>query len=147
MPSLERAYGIKGAVIAVSMATVAGVVHGVMAATLDVLAVKLAVGLAGSIVLIIAGVVSARRSLWGAIGTGLMMGACFFLMRWMCWSLMTGGIPGFVGFLSAGPLGWPAWLDAAGISTFWLVEAISMFVPAMIGCVAGQERPAHAKEA
>ena len=61
MPSLERAYGIRGAVIAVSMATVAGVVHGVMAATFGILAVKLAVGLAGSIVLIIAGVVSARR--------------------------------------------------------------------------------------
>ncbi|MEM1297947.1 MAG: hypothetical protein AAGH68_01615 [Pseudomonadota bacterium] len=147
MPSLDRAYGFKGAVIAVSMAVVAGAVHGVMAATFDVLAVKLIVGLAGSIVLIIAGVVSARRSLWGAIATGLLMGSFFFLTRWMCWSVMTGGGEALVGFLSAGPLGWAAWLEAAGITTFWLVEAISMFVPAMIGCVAGQERPAHAKEA
>ena len=147
MPSLERAYGIKGAAIAVSMAVVAGAVHGVMAATFDVLPVKLAIGLAGSIILIIAGVVSARRSLWGALFTGFAMGVCFFLFRWSCWSLMTGGPEGLAGFLAAGPLGWDAWLSAAGISGFWLVEAVSMFVPALVGCIAGQERPEQPKEA
>ena len=147
MPSLERAYGIKGATIAVSMAVVAGAVHGVMAATFDVLPVKLAVGLAGSIILIIAGVVSARRSLWGALATGLLMGCCFFLVRWACWSLMTGGSAGLSGFFGAGPLEWGTWLSAAGISGFWRVEAVSMFVPALIGCIAGQERPEQPKSA
>lgn len=147
MPSLERAYGIKGATIAVSMAVVAGAVHGVMAATFDVLPVKVAIGLAGSIILIIAGVVSARRSLWGALSTGILMGCCFFLFRWGCWSLMTGGGAGLAAFFAAGPLGWGAWLAEAGISGFWLVEAVSMFVPALVGCIAGQERPEQPNEA
>ena len=118
-----------------------------MAATLNVLVVKLAVGLAGSIVMIIAGVVSARRSFWASVGTGLAMGCCFFLFRWGCWTMMTGGVDGLTSFLSAGPLGWANWFHQAGISDFWLVEAVSMFVPAMIGCVAGQERPANPNEA
>ncbi|MFK7941459.1 MAG: hypothetical protein AB8B85_00860 [Paracoccaceae bacterium] len=129
------------------MAAVAGAVHGVMAATFDVLPVKVAIGLAGSIILIIAGVVSARRSLWGALTIGILMGCCFFLSRWGCWSLMTGGLGGFTSFATAGPIGWDAWFEQVGISGFWLVEAISMFVPALVGCIAGQERAAHPNEA
>lgn len=140
MASLERAYGVRGAVIALSMAAIAGGVHGVMAASLDHLAVKIGVGIAGAIVLIMAGAISARQSVWSAIAIGLGMGALFFLGRWCGWSLITGGVPEAIRFLGAGPLGWPEFLSAAGISRYWTVEAISMLVPAMIGCLVGQER-------
>lgn len=144
MPSLDRAYGFKGAIIAIIMAAIAGAVHGVMAATFDVLVAKVAVGLAGSIVRIIAGVVSARKSFWGAAGVGLAMGTVFFVLRWGCWALMVGDL---ASFLATPPWGWPGYLDAAGISAFWRVEAVSMFVPAMIGCLAGQERAERPEEA
>lgn len=140
MASLDRAYGIRGAVIAVSMAAVAGAVHGTFAQAFDWLAVKILVGVAGSIVLIMAGVISARQSWWGTISLGLFMGGLFFLARWTCWSLMEGGTAGAGSFLSTPPFLWPEYLAAAGISTFWIVEAVSMCVPAMIGCVTGHER-------
>jgi hypothetical protein len=113
-----------------------------MAWTFDFLAMKIAVGLAGSIVLIMAGAISARQSIVGAILLGFVMGGLFFLMRWSGWSLMEGGFAETARFLVAGPSGWAGYLEAVGISGYWLVEAISMLVPALIGCVAGQERPA-----
>ena len=142
MASLDRAYGFRGAIIAVSMATVAGAVHGTFAQTFDWLGVKLLVGLAGSIVLIMAGVISARQTWWGTIALGFAMGLLFFLARWTCWALLTGGAVEAENFLTTPPLMWPEYLAAAGISTFWIVEAVSMRVPAMIGCVTGHERGA-----
>lgn len=144
MASLDRAYGIRGAVIAISMAAVAGGVHGTFAQSFDWLAVKIIVGVAGSIVLIMAGVISARQSWWGTISLGLTMGGVFFLSRWTCWSLMDGGTVGASNFLTTTPFMWPDYLAAEGISTFWIVEAVSMCVPAMIGCVTGHERGAEA---
>ncbi len=131
---------MRGAAIALGMAGVAGGVHGVMAWNFDILAVKIAVGLAGSIVLIMAGAISARQSMISAVVLGMVMGALFFLARWTGWSLMEGGLPETVRLFSTSPLGWPDYLAAAGISGFWVVEAISMLVPAMIGCIVGQER-------
>ncbi len=142
MASLDRAYGYRGAIIAVAMATVAGGVHGTFAQAFDWLSVKILVGIAGSIVLIMAGVISARQSWWGTISLGLLMGAMFFLARWTCWALMTGGTVEAGTFLTTPPLMWPDYLAAGGISTFWIVEAVSMIVPAMIGCVTGHERGA-----
>ena len=142
MASLDRAYGYRGAIIAVAMATVAGAVHGTFAQAFDFVAVKVLVGVAGSIVLIMAGVISARQSWWGTISLGLAMGAVFFLARWTCWALMTGGAGEAATLLTTSPSMWPEYLAAAGITTFWIVEAISMFVPAMIGCVTGHERGA-----
>ena len=81
MASLERAYGVRGAVIALSLAAIAGGVHGVMAASFDYLALKIAVGIAGAVVLIMAGAISARQSVWGAVCIGLSMGAVFFLVK------------------------------------------------------------------
>ena len=86
MASLDRAYGTRGAAIALAMAAVAGAVHGTFAQTFDVLWVKLLIGLAGSIVLIMAGVISARRSWWGAISLALLMAGTFFVTRWSCWA-------------------------------------------------------------
>ena len=140
MASLDRAYGLRGAVIALGMAAVAGGVHGVMAWNFDVLGVKIAVGIAGSIVLIMAGAISARQSMISAVALGLVMGALFFLGRWTGWTLMEGGPSETARFFAATPAGWPGYLAAAGISGFWVVEAISMLVPSMIGCVVGQER-------
>ena len=140
MASLERAYGARGTIIALGMAAIAGAVHGVMAASFDYLAVKIAVGLAGAIVLIMAGAISARQSIFSAIAIGLGMGLFFFLFRWFSWSLIMDGMPGFLVFVTTAPWHWPAWLEGAGISRYWMVEAVSLLVPAMIGCIAGQER-------
>ncbi len=140
MPSLDRAYGLRGAAIALGMACVAGGVQGVLAWQFDHLAVKIVVGLSGTLVLIMAGAISARQSLTSALGLGLMMGAGFFLARWIGWALMDGGFGAALDFLATGPPGWPAWLDARGISGFWKFEAVSMFVPALLGCYFGQER-------
>lgn len=123
------------------MACVAGGVHGVMAGSFDILVVKLGVGLAGAIVLIMAGAISARQSLVGAVLIGLSMGLLFFVFRWVFWAVVTGGLPRVGDLLSLPPWEWPTFLIAAGISGFWVVEAISMLVPAMIGCLVGQERP------
>lgn len=142
MASLDRAYGTRGALIALGMASIAGAVHGVMAGSFDYLGLKIVVGVAGALVLIMAGAISARRSILSAIAIGFGMGLLFFLTRWSGWSLITGGVPETLRFLSAGPWGWPGFLASAGISGFWIVEAISMLVPAMIGCIVGQEREA-----
>ena len=141
MASLDRAYGARGAVIALGMACVAGGVQGVMAWSFDILAVKIAVGLAGAIVLVMAGAISARRSSPGAIGLGLLMGAFFFISRWIGWTLMDGGVSGAAAFVAALPWGWPGYLAAAGISGFWVFEGVSMLAPALFGCIVGQERP------
>lgn len=141
MASLNRAYGMRGAALALGMACVAGGVHGVMAGSFDYLIVKLGVGLAGAIVLIMAGAISARQTMQGAILIGLGMGGLFFASRWICWALVTGGLSTAGDLLTLPPWGWPAFLSAAGISGFWVVEAFSMLIPAMIGCIVGQERP------
>ncbi|MEM9139279.1 MAG: hypothetical protein AAGB15_05570 [Pseudomonadota bacterium] len=140
MASLDRAFGYRGAVIALGMAVVAGAVQGVLAHAFDVLAVKIAIGVATALVLIMAGAISARRHLVSALGLGLIMGAACLVMRWAGWSLMEGGAGGIVAFVSALPLGLPAYLAERGISGFWMLEAMSMFIPALIGCYAGQER-------
>ena len=140
MPSLERAYGIRGAVIALGMAAVAGGVHGVLAWQFDFIAAKIFVGLCGALVLIMAGAISARRSLLSAIGLGVLMGMAFFLARWMGWALMEGGFTATLDFLSATPAGWYAWLDAREISGAWIFEAISMTTTALFGCYFGHER-------
>ena len=141
MASLDRAYGARGALLALGMACVAGGVHGVLANQFDYLAVKIVIGIAGAIVLIMAGAISARQSMASAVVTGLLMGLLFFVCRWVGWSLMEGGINGAVAFLATPPWSWPTFLALAGISGYWTVEAISMLIPALIGCVVGQERP------
>ena len=141
LASLDRAYGVRGAALALGMACVGGGVHGVMAGSFDFLVVKLGVGLAGAIVLIMAGAISARQTLGGAILIGLGMGVLFFVFRWAFWAIVTGGLPRAGDLMTLAPWDWPAFLAAAGISGFWVVEAISMLVPAMIGCLVGQERP------
>lgn len=143
MASLDRAYGYRGAAIALGMAVVAGGVHGVISWQFDFLVVKIGIGLAGALVLIMAGAISARQAMFSALGLGVLMGLFFFLCRWSCWSLMDAGMDGLRSFLTTPPWQWPDYLDARGISGFWIFEAVSMFVPALIGCYVGQERSAE----
>lgn len=142
MASLDRAYGYRGAIIALAMAGTAGVVQGTFAQVFDVLWLKLITGLAAVVVLIMAGAISARRSLISAVGLGVLMGLCFFFCRWLAWGLVRGGMDEAVDMALMTPIGWPAYLAAAGISGFWIAEATSMFVPAIAGCVMGHERKA-----
>ncbi|MEM7060580.1 MAG: hypothetical protein AAF557_23620 [Pseudomonadota bacterium] len=141
MASLDRAYGYRGATIALGMAMIAGGVQGIIAHEFDFLLVKVLVGLASALVLIMAGAISARQQFYSAIGLGLLMGVGFFLTRWGTWSLMDGGAFGALKFFSIPPWGWPAYLDQLGVSGFWIFEAVSMFCPALVGCYVGQERP------
>ncbi|MEM7742499.1 MAG: hypothetical protein AAF409_02210 [Pseudomonadota bacterium] len=140
MASLNRAYGARGAAIALALASVVGLVHGTMAASFDYLGVKIGVGVAGAVMMIIAGVVSARRSVLAALATGLAMGCVFFVVRWAAWATIVGGPTELMTFFGTTPWGWPAYLSARGISGFWIVEATSMTIPALVGCIAGQER-------
>ena len=140
MPSLDRAYGMRGALIALGMAAVAGGVHGVIGWAGDYLLVKIALGMAGALVLIMAGAISARHGLVNALGLGLAMGALYFVARWTGWSLMENGFGHAAEFLTTLPWRWPVLFDARGISGYWIVEAVSMCVPALIGCYTGQER-------
>jgi len=122
------------------MAMVAGGVHGVISWQFDHLAVKIAVGLTGALVLIMAGAISARQAFASALALGVVMGLAFFMARWAGWSLMDGGIEGLTAFATTPPWGWPGYLEGRGISGLWVYEAVSMFVPALLGCYAGQER-------
>lgn len=139
MASLDRAYGTRGAAIALTMAVTAGAVHGTFAHVFDLLWAKILVGMSGSIILVIAGLISARRSWWGATTLALLMGVLFFLGRWTCWAIMDGGVSEASEFLTTAPYLWPGYLAAAGISAFWRLEAISMCIPAMFGCYVGHE--------
>lgn len=140
MPSLDRAFGARGAIVALCAALVVGLVHGVLAWQFDHLAAKIAVGTAGAVVLLMAGIVAARRSPGSVLGLALIMGAAFFLARWTGWSVMDGGTVRVAEFIAAAPPGWPGWLAAHGISPLWPVEAASMFAPALYGCYVGQQR-------
>ena len=140
MASLDRAYGVRGAAIALGIAAVVGSVHGVLAAGFDHLGVKLAVGTAGSIVMLMAGATSARQTLTGALAVGLSMGLLFFVTRWSLWALMESGVEGAAAFLSTPPWGWPRYLREAGISDLWTVELGCLWTPALFGCFVGQER-------
>lgn len=140
MPSMDRAYGMRGAIIALWMALVAGGVQGVLAGAFDFLAVKVAVGLGGAIVLLMAGAISARRRMSSALALGLAMGVGFFVARWTCWALMTHGTAGAIDFASEPPSRWPGWLSAQGISEFWIFEAVSMTGTALFACYVGHER-------
>lgn len=142
MASLDRAFGYRGAAIACGMAVVAGGVQGVISWQFDFLAIKIVIGLSSALVLIMAGAISARQSLASAMGLGLLMGLAVFITRWGSWSLMDGGFGGLGAFLAATPLDWPGYLDAKGVSGFWVIEATSMFCPALFGCYVGQDREA-----
>lgn len=56
------------------MPAVVGFVHGGLAAEFDLLDVKLALGAAGAVVMVISGGTSARQTLPGALGIGVAMG-------------------------------------------------------------------------
>lgn len=140
MPSLDRAFGLRGALLALFMAVVAGGVQGVMAHQFDHLIAKILIGVFNALVLIMAGAISARRTLWAAMVLACLMAVLVFMARWGSWSLMDAGWNGLAAFLATPPWGWPDYLAARNISLFWIVEAGSMLIPALIGCYVGHER-------
>ncbi|MEO1492865.1 MAG: hypothetical protein AAFV19_11990 [Pseudomonadota bacterium] len=142
MASLDRAYGVRGMVIALGMASVAGGVHGVLSWSVDSVVIKFIFGCAAAIVMIMAGAISARKTLPVAIALGVGMGVVFFLTRWVGWSVMEGGVSLATVFLTTAPWGWPAFLEAHEISRFWIFEFTSVMVPAIFGTIVGQERTA-----
>jgi len=140
MASLDRAYGARGALLAIGMAVIAGGVHGVLSHAIDFFVVKVAFGVAAAIVLIMAGAISARQSMLNAVVLGVAMWLVFLFVRWCTWSLMEGGFSGLGTFLSHTPFGWASYLADAGVSRFWVVEAFSMLAPTVFGTIVGHER-------
>lgn len=136
MASLDRAYGLRGAAIALGAAALAGLVHGVIASALDLLVLKTLLLAVSIIVLVIAGTVSARRSLATAAIIGLAMALVFFWTRWAGWSVMTDAAR----FASEPPWAWPAYLSGAGVTGLWIAEFTATLSAALFGCMAGHER-------
>lgn len=123
------------------MALVAGTVQGTFAQAFDLLWLKTLTGIAAVILLLMAGAISARRSVLAATVLGLTMGGLFFVGRWGAWAFMSGGLVELSSFVASGPVGWPDYLFQSGISAFWIFEAMSMLAPSIAGCLMGQERP------
>ncbi|MEM7508202.1 MAG: hypothetical protein AAF415_15825 [Pseudomonadota bacterium] len=136
MASLDRAYGLKGAAIALGTAAVAGLVHGVLASALDSILLKVPLLLVSIIVLVIAGTVSARRSLATAALIAVAMALIFFWMRWFGWSAMADAAR----FVTEPPWRWPAYLAAGGVTGLWIAEFTATLSAAIFGCMAGHER-------
>lgn len=138
MASLDRAYGIRGAVIALGCAAVAGLVHGVLVASTDWLAIKILLLVAALTVLVIGGTVSARQSIATSFLIALAMALAFFWMRWAGWSAITdGGV-----FPGVPPWGWWGYIATSGVTGLWLGEGAATLSAAIFGCMAGHERAA-----
>ncbi|MEM8699375.1 MAG: hypothetical protein AAGF44_09400 [Pseudomonadota bacterium] len=136
MASLDRAYGIKGAAIALGTALVAGAVHGVLVTVTGWLAVKVLLLVVAVAVLVIGGTVSARQSLAAALGIGLAMALTFFWARWSAWSVMSDhGV-----FATLPPWEWWDYISTSGVQGLWFGEFSSTLTASIFGCMAGHER-------
>ncbi|MEL6476263.1 MAG: hypothetical protein AAFR17_02975 [Pseudomonadota bacterium] len=136
MASLDRAYGIKGAAIALGAAAVAGAVHGVLVTVTGWLVVKVVLLAVAVAVLVIGGTVSARQSLPAALAIALAMALAFFWARWSTWSVMSdGGV-----FLGVPPWGWWGYISTSGVRGLWFGEFAATLSAAVFGCMAGHER-------
>ncbi|MBY8974649.1 hypothetical protein KHP62_02450 [Rhodobacteraceae bacterium NNCM2] len=136
MASLDRAYGLRGATIAVGIALIAGLVQGVLASQLEWLLPKALLLLASCIVLVMAGTVSARQSVASTGLIAALMTLGFFLCRWTVWSVMTGAGP----MLAEPPWQWPAYFADHGVTLLWIAEFLATLGAATFGCFAGHER-------
>lgn len=136
MASLDRAYGLRGALIAVTIAAVAGLIHGVLASQLSWLGVKALLLVVSCIVLVIAGTVSARRSFTAACLVAMAMTVVFFLCRWAIWAVMIQEPAALI----APPWEWPGGFADRGVTWLWIVEFTVTFAAAGFGCYAGHER-------
>lgn len=138
--SLDRAFGLRGALISVGFAAGAGAIHGILVAGEPVLIARLGLALASFVVLVLAGVASARRGRRAAIGCAGVMLAAFLLARWGFWALMLGGAPALADLAATPPWGWPGALAALGAGGLGLVELAAMATAALMGCLLGHER-------
>lgn len=136
MASLDRAYGVKGALIAGATAAVAGLVHGVLVAVTGWLAIKVLLLAAAAAMLVIGGTVSARQHTASMTAMAMAMVALFFWWRWLGWSAINdAGV-----FLGLGPGGWLAYIRGSGVFWLWLPEFSITASAAAFGCYAGFER-------
>lgn len=138
MASLDRAYGIRGAAIALGAAALGGLVHGVLASQLEWLGPKALLLIISATVLVISGTVSARQSYLAAGLIATAMAVTFFWMRWFGYSLMSDASA----FAVTAPWDWPAYLSGAGVTLLWVLELGVTFCAALFGCMAGHERAA-----
>ena len=136
MASLDRAYGLRGAVTAFGAAAVAGAVHGVLVAMTGWIAVKGLLLLIAMAVLVIGGTVSARQSLPSALIIAAAMAFLFFLCRWSAWSVISDG----GAFLNQPPWAWWGYISASGVKLLWFGEVSATLAAAVFGCLAGHER-------
>lgn len=136
MASLDRAYGIKGAVIALGVAGIAGLIHGTLASQVVWLLPKIGLLLVSVTAMIIGGTVSARQSYATAALIAAAMVVVFFWLRWFGFSVMTDG----GGFATVLPWHWPAYITATGVSWLWTVETGAVMAATILGCMAGHER-------
>ncbi|MEM8842962.1 MAG: hypothetical protein AAGD47_14440 [Pseudomonadota bacterium] len=138
MASLDRAYGLRGALTALAISAISGLVHGVLASQLTWLGIKALLLVVSCVALVIAGTVSARRSPAAAWGIALAMTLVFFLCRWAIWAVMVQATP----VLASPPWDWPGLFARHGVSWLWIVELTATGAAAGLGCYAGHERAA-----
>lgn len=140
MASLDRAYGLRGAILALGLAAAGGAIHGTLAGTEPGLIAKLGLALASLVVVLVAGVASARRSLGAALGIAALILAAFLVCRWGCWCLMVADWPGLARLAALPPGGWPGALAGLGAGALAVVETTAVATAALVGCLTGQER-------
>ncbi|MEM7670176.1 MAG: hypothetical protein AAF317_13730 [Pseudomonadota bacterium] len=136
MASLDRAYGIRGAVIAIGVAGVAGLIHGTLASQVVWLAPKIALLVMSVAAIVIGGTVSARQGYATAMLIAVTMSIAFFCFRWTGFSIMADAGT----FLTIAPWNWPDYIATTGVSWLWTIETGLISFAALLGCLAGHER-------
>ncbi len=145
MATTNRAYGMRGAAIALGITAIAAATQGVLTAVTGVIALEILCAVVMAIALVIAGATSARQTWPGAAALAVFMGVLFFWLRWTLWSFMSGGAEAALAFALTPPWLWyPAMdtLSATGAitgNTLWIMEGATMLAAAATGCLLGYE--------
>ena len=145
MATTIRAYGLRGAIIALSVTVVAAAVQGILTALTTVLVLEILLAMVVAVALAMAGATSARRSRAGALAMALAMAVLFFWLRWTLWHAMSFGADAAAGFALTPPWAWPAAMDAlvarGALSghLLWIMESAAVLASAAAGTLIGHE--------